>query len=275
MQRILLLCVFVVCVLLCACGTQEVSLSKGRFSFPVAHNFIGAAKELPQKTSINNMIVSLAYVPEESSLRMNDVKNDGKSVDFVYSLNRLPVMVSYTHLNKKRSFLLGFGLGCGRYFYGRFIAGGNKKHIEWGGYFDLGFGFDSGSYEYSYYESSGFFSTVGEGYIHRGDSTYSDESIFHFVWTLGGYVSYYHGAFGVTYAPSLYAPWNRFNLPVYAMNDGDYDYSFWFPEVLSQYVGISFWLTDHWKISGGATFLTPIYFNSIVVLANTSISFWF
>jgi hypothetical protein len=44
---------------------------------------------------------------------------------------------------------------------------------------------------------------------------------------------------------------------------------------VSQYVGLSFWITDHWKISGGVTFLTPVDFNDFAMTGNTSVGFWF
>ena len=272
MIRDSLLYLLIVAFFLSGCGTQEVCLSKGRFSFPVAHSFTGVAKELPENSSIDNGTVSLAYVPD-ASLRVSGVRNYGATIDFVYSLNRFPLMVSYMHLWKRQTAVFGFGFGGGRYIYGRFLAGLNQKHFEWGGYFDLGYSFDRGSYEYSFYESSGL-GLGGEEFSHYGDSTYSEKYIPHLTLAFGGYISYYNGAFGVTYAPSLYAPWCRSDLPINAFNSGNYDISFSFPIILSQYVGISFWLTEHWKIAGGATFLIPQSFDGLAITANTSISFW-
>ena len=266
------------CFLLCSCGTTEISMNKGTFDVPVQHNFIGVGKELPPKTSINNVTVSLAFVPEDS-LRIRKLYNDSTSsfkkskIDFNYKLNQFPVMASYMYYYKGHICIAGLGVGFGKYLFGRFVFGINDKHYETGMYGDLGYGFDKGAYDYRYYEASGFVTT--EGFSRSGDSTYSNKDIGHFVTSFGLYASYYYGPLGVTYSPSVYAPWRRRDLPVNAQNNDDYDIFFDFPKIISQYLGLSFWIMDHWKISGGVTFLTPVDFSDFVMTGNTSIGYWF
>lgn len=265
--------------LLCGCGTTEISMNKGRFDVPVHHNFIGVGKELPPKTSINNVTVSLALIPEDS-LKIRKLYNDSISsfkknkIDFNYKLNKFPVMASYTYYYKGAICIAGLGVGFGKYLFGRFVFGINDKHYETGMYGDLGYGFDKGTYDYRYHRSSGI-SFGGEGYNIYGDSTYSNSYIGHFVTSFGLYASYYYGAFGITYSPSVYAPWQRRDLPVNAQNNGDYDIHFVFPKIISQYLGLSFWITEHWKISGGVTFLTPVDFYDFAMTGNTSVGYWF
>lgn len=271
------------CILLCSCGLTEITMNKGRFDVPVQHNFIGIGKELPQSSSISNATVSVAYVPEDSLL-IRDLYNESSSdfyrskIDFKYKLNRFPVMASYMYFYKGEYFVAGAGVGLGEYLFGRFVIGVNEKNFEFGFGGDLGYGFGKGAYDYRYHRSSGF-SFGGEGYSIYGDSTYSDSYIGHFVTSFGLYASYYYGAFGITYSPSVYAPWQRRDLPVNAKDniesDGAYDVKFKFPKIVSQYLGLSYWITDHWKISGGVTFLTPVEFNDFVLTGNTSIGYWF
>ena len=269
----------VACIFFCACS--DMSMLKGRFDVPVQHNFIGVGKELPQKSSVSNVAVSAVYV-QEDSLRIRDLYNekdvkDGYSnptkIDFVYKLNNFPIMVSYTYIYKGELCVAGVSASIGRYLFGRFIFGVNDKNYEVGMYGDLGYGFDQGSYDYRY-DSGGLFG--GGPY---GDSTYSDKYIGHYVTSFGLYASYYYGPLGVTYSPSVYAPWQRRDLPVNAKgnveSEGAYDINFKFPQIVSQYLGLSFWITDHWKISGGVTFLTPVDFNDFAMTGNTSVGFWF
>lgn len=274
MTKMLLLYATVVCFLLCGCA--EISMSQGRFDVPAPHNFNGVGKALPEKSSISNVTISVAYVPKDS-LRIRGLYNNSKNstfekspVDFMYNLNRFPVMVSYMYLYKSQLYVAGVSVGVGKFLYGRFIFGINSKNMELGMYGDLGYGFDQGSYDYRYYGGSGLF---GDG--PSGDSAYTDKYIGHFVTSFGFYMSYYYGSFGVTYSPLVYAPWQRRDLPVNAKTEGDYDINFRFPKIVSQYVGLSYWFTEHWKLSGGVTILTPVSFNDLAVNANTSIGYWF
>lgn len=281
MNRILLFCVAVISVLLCSCTVREMALSEGEFEAPVPHNFIGVGRFLPEGSSINSIALSGAYVPD-ASLRIRGVYNDpgecgdeyddcffDKSrIDFRYNLDRFPVMASFTRLYKSRMAIAGFGAGISKYMYGRFIFGMNVRNYELGMYGDIGYGFGKGAYSYE----QRVYSLMGT--TEYGKSSYSDNSIGHFVSAFGGFFSLYHGNFGVTYSPALYAPWRRRDLPITESFE-DFDIVFDFPKIVSQYVGLSYWFMDHWKISYGGTFLTPVRFNDFVVLGNASVSYWF
>lgn len=284
MQRILLLCVFVVCVLLSACGsttskTDEMSLYKGRFMVPVIHHFVGVGGELPKKTSAKDLTLLMNYASDKS-LRVHGVYNDTNEqskknpIDFKYSLNSFPLALSFTYHRKLGSGTIGVSASGVTPFHGRFSYGMNTKHVECGFYLDFGFGFDKGSYDYHYVETTTknsllFIST--ESNVVAGDSTYSNYS-FHFLLAIGSYVSFYYGPFVVSYSPSYYSPWIDSPLPANGSDHGYYTIGFSFPAFLSQYVGLSYWLSDHWKISGGATLMIA-NFDDWTVVTNASIGF--
>lgn len=281
MNKKLFFCVAVFSALLCSCAVRELALTEGEFEAPVPHNFIGVGRYLPESSTINSITLSGAYVPS-ATLRVRGLKNEPEDcneeytdcdfikghIDFLYRLDRFPVMASFTRLYKSRIAIAGFAAGISKYMYARFIFGMNNKNYELGMYGDLGYGFSKGAYSYKQREYSLFES------LEYGESSYSDDNIGHFVTAFGGFASIYYGNFGVTYSPTLYAPWRRRDLPIKEDYE-DFDTFFDFPKIVSQYVGISYWITDHWKLSYGGTFLTPVGFNDVAITANTSIGYWF
>lgn len=287
MNRFLLFCALAASVLMGGCTVREMSLSEGVFEAPAHHNFIGIGKSLPENSGISNVTVSGVYVPDED-VRIHGVYNNPEECDseakdcffekgrikFWYDLDRFPVKASFSHFYKWQEAVAGFEIGLSKYLQARFILGLNHKNYELGMYGDLGYGFNKASYSYEQKEYA-LFSLVGEsGKVEQGSSSYSDDNIGHFVTAFGGYVSWYYGSFGMTYSPALYAPWARRDLPITESYD-DFDIFFNFPHFVSQYFGVSFWLTDHWKISGGATLLTPTDMDRFVVMGNTSVGYWF
>lgn len=286
MNRILLFCAIAFSVLMNGCAIREMSLSKGQFEAPAHHHFIGAGRNLPENSSINSLTLSGVYVPEEK-MRLHGVYNDPKECDsetkdcffeksrikFWYRLDRYPLKGSYTRLYKWQELVAGFEIGVSKYLQGRFIFGLNDKNYEVGMYGDIGYGFNKASYDYKQEEYT-LFSLVGENGHLYGESSYSDEYIGHFITAFGGYASLYYGVLGVTYSASLYAPWARRDLPISESHD-DFDVFFDFPKFLSQYLGMSFWITNHWKFSAGATLLSPVNMEEFVVMGNSSIGFWF
>ena len=280
MNRILLFCAVTFSVLMSGCTIRAMSLYKGDFEAPAYHNFVGVGKNLQENSGISNITLSGVYVPDRS-MRIHGLYNEPEDCDseakdcyftksrikFRYNLDRFPVMASYTHLYKWQKIIAGVGVGVSKYLQGRFIFGMNDKNYEFGAYGDIGYGFGEGKYSYK----QRAYDLFGDEY---GEYRYSDKYIGHFVSAFGGYASLYYGSFGVTYSPALYAPWRTRELPISESYE-DFDTFFDFPKIISQYIGLSVWITDHWKFTSGATFLTPVNMDQLVVTGNSSIGFWF
>lgn len=251
---------------------------KGEFEAEAPQNFVGVGKELPQNSTLNGFTVSGVYVP---NIRMHidnlynvypgdedDKETKGAKVNFWYELDKFPVTASYTRLYKAGMVAGGFSLNVGKNFFGRFIYGLNQKNYEVGIYGDIGYGFNKSEYIY-------LLGCDGSEYPYRNceeaDTISATQG--HFVSSFGSFVSLYYDGFGFTYSPMAYGPWRATNVDNH-YKDG-IDLEFDFPLIISHYVGVSFWLMDHWKFTGGASFLHAWEYEKFYVIGNASVGYWF
>ena len=267
---------------------RQGNLTQGTFEIGVPDNFTGIGKELPNNSSIKGLSLSLNYTTKDE-MKMKDVHNTGlkesdidplvsddddftimsrtKIKDFRYKRNRFPVSLAFTHLFKSSSDLSwGYSLGLDPGLYARVTGGINKKHFEVGAYFDLGL-YDLGEVSFDYYECTTY--TKSTGCTETSEVKHFKEK---YVWQarLGGgaYTSFYWNSFALSYSPMIYLPAIEQDFGFRTRVD--------LPFVLSQYIGASKWINNHWKVSLGATLLSSLYFNGgVYPTANTSLGYWF
>ena len=259
-------------------GCSYRPILKGEFEAEPPQNFVGVGKELPKNSTLNGFTVSGVYVP---NIRMHvdnlynvypgdgdgEGRIKGAKVNFWYELDKFPVMASYTKLFKMDQVVGGFSLNVGKNFFGRFIYGLNRKNYEAGVYGDIGYGFNKSHYIFM----PGCYNSLDKYNNCSVDTVSVTQG--HFVSSFGAYFSAYFDDFGFTYSPMAYGPWRAAYLDAYYNSDINLEFDF--PLIFSHYVGISFWLMDHWKFTGGASFLHAWEYEKFYVIGNASIGYWF
>lgn len=290
-------------VLLVGCSNptyRQGVVNRGTFEIGVPENFAGAGKTLPENSSINSFSVGFDYTTsaemkvrgvKNSELKLSDydplyygsdddfiVVKETKVESFKYKRNRFPLTASYTRLTKKLSEFYGFSVGIDPEPYGRFIFGANKESFEFGGYVDLGLGvFGIGDVSVDYYECLHGYSKE-ERCTERTEEKYFEVNDAGF-WRagLGAFASYFVKNFALSYSPYLYKPFLQefFDIKDEDGISSEFGIPVIYPWVLSQYVGASLWLNEHWKVSLGVTVLNSLDFDDFFLTANGSIGFWF
>lgn len=189
--------------------------------------------------------------------------------DFYYKRNRFPVSASFTYLKKYEFFVHGFSVGINPDVYARYVLGVNAERFEVGGFVDAGINFFSEN-SFDFYECVRY---SPEGCLEFSEIKHLDNEG---GWRLGAglYASLFVGRFALSYSPSIYH--NKGNL-----EDADYEGVDWLefrvnePFVLSQYMGASVWVHDHWKVTFGVTALSPLNFDDLYWTINSSVGYWF
>ena len=282
---------------------RQGNLTQGSFEIGVPDNFAGVGKELPANSSIKGFSLSLNYTTEEE-MKMKDVHNaklkesdidplvsddddftimsKTKIKDFRYKRNRFPVSFAFTHQFKAKDDLSwGYSIGLDPGFFTRVFGGVNKQHYEIGAYFDLEF-YDTGDVSFDYYECTSY--TLNNGCTETSDVKHFEEKNVRQARLGGGlYTSFYWNGFAVSYSPMIYMPSVEQGYESELEDMGAYDkenYEFRTrvdqPFVLSQYIGASKWINDHWKVSLGTTLLSSLYISDGVYLTvNSSLGYWF
>ena len=285
------------------CGTpiyRQGNLTRGVFETGTPENFSGFGKEMPSHSSVKSFSLSFDFSTtqemkmknvENQKLKLSDYdplysgsENDytilskTKIKDFRYKRNRIPVAVSFTHLFNEYDFAWGYSLGLDPGLYGRFVFGVNRKNFEIGAYIDLGL-VDFSDVSFNYYECMG--PTYGANACNEfsGEKHLEKDDVWQTRLGGGIYVTFFWNGFAFTYAPLLYMPIydNEFNVEKTDTTKGDdvLHIRVSYPFVLSQYLGISKWLNEHWKLSVGGMIQSSVYFNDVYLTANSSLGYWF
>lgn len=268
------------------------SVKKGSFEIDNPQNFAGVGKEFPSNSSIRSFTFYGAYVPDDD-LKMSEVWNVKRcahedagecigyetvprsKVDFVFDLSRFPLGFSYTHLYKEQIRVSGFSLGLTPSPYVRFIFGMNQNHWETGFYGSLGLEYNEASYElqacYHDWDENGIFSVTCR------NSEAKNKKISNILYGFGGYASFNLKPFAISYSPAISHPWSSRELPVGGSRSflDQVNVTIEYPLLLTQYVGLSFWIGEHWKLSAGSNLMSGIYFNDMLWSVIGSIGFWF
>ena len=281
---------------------RQGNLTQGTFEIGVPDNFTGVGKELPNNSSIKGFSLSLNYTTKDE-MKMKDVHNAElkesdidplvsddddytimsrtKIKDFRYKRNRFPVSFAFTHLFKMNSELSwGYSIGFDPALYARVSGGINKKNFEVGAYFDVGL-YNLGDVSFDYYECTSH--SPKDGCSETSEVKHFEKKNVRQARLGGGaYTSFYWNGFALSYSPMIYWPTVAQSYDLKEKNKYNKEETFDFktrveqPFVLSQYIGASKWINDHWKLSLGATLLSSLYFNSgAYPTANTSLGYWF
>lgn len=280
---------------------RQGNLTQGTFEIGVPDNFTGVGKELPRKSSIKGISLSLNYTTKDE-MKMKDVHNaklkesdidplvsdkDNYTImsrtkinDFRYKRNRFPASFAFTHLLKTNSpWLGGYSIGFDPGLYVRISGGFNMEHFEVGGYLDLGL-YNLGDVSFDYYECTTY--TKSTGCTETSEVKHFKEKNVRQARLGGGaYTSFYWNGFALSYSPMIYLPsivqeYELKEKGVYNEETFDFITRVELPFVLSQYIGASKWINSHWKVALGATLLSSLNFNGgVYPTANTSLGYWF
>ena len=250
---------------------RQGNLTQGTFEIGVPDNFTGVGKELPNNSSIKGFSLSLNYTTKDE-MKMKDVHNA--------ELKESDIDPLVSDLFKSSNALSGgYSIGFDPGLYARVSGGINKEHFEVGAYFDLGL-YDLGDVSFDYYECTTY--TKSTGCTETSEVKHFKEKN---VWQVrlggGAYTSFYWNSFALSYSPMIYLPtieqgYELKEQGVYKEETFDFRTRVELPFVLSQYIGASKWINNHWKVSLGATLLSSLYFNGgVYPTANTSLGYWF
>lgn len=282
---------------------RQGNLTQGTFEANVPENFSGIGKELARNSSIKGFSLSLDYTTSKE-MKMRNVENaklkksdydplisesDGdytimsetKIKDFRYKRNRFPVSFAFTHLFKanENDFTWGYSIGLDPGLYARIAGGINKKHFEVGAYFDIEF-VNFGDIDFDYYECTSH--TKESGCLKTSEEKHFKEKNVRQSRLGGGfYVSFYMHGFALSYAPFIYVPASLQAYDLEETNEHETTIYDGFhtrvdqPFILSQYIGISKWITDHWKLSLGSSLLSNMYLDDVYLTVNSSLGYWF
>jgi hypothetical protein len=282
---------------------RQGNLTQGTFEANVPENFSGIGKELARNSSIKGFSLSLDYTTSKE-MKMRNVENaklkesdydplisesDGdytimsetKIKDFRYKRNRFPVSFAFTHLFKanENDFTWGYSIGLDPGLYARIAGGINKKHFEVGAYFDIEF-VNFGDVNFDYYECTSH--TKENGCLNTSEEKHFKEKNVRQSRLGGGfYVSFYMHGFAVSYAPFIYVPASLQAYDLEETNEHETTIYDGFhtrvdqPFILSQYIGISKWINEHWKLSLGSSLLSNMYLDDVYLTVNSSLGYWF
>lgn len=287
-----------VVVLLCGCGTYKMSVNQGSFDTSVPPTVRGAEFEMPSNSSASRLTLGVQEYARKTT-KLSKVKNGASIVcykthcsdideyseilpptvaDISYVFTSFPVTFEYEHLQKGEIRYISYGVGLDPMPYGEAAVGLNFRFGEMGlsSYFGLDFG--KTKYNYDNISYTPCFITCGDDIDHDENTDYNSWQ-FHFRGGIGAYMSLFLGNIALTYSPQLNSPWlwkTDLNTKDYWGDDGtDYDISFDFPKVISNYFGVSYDFHKYVQYSMGVTVLNGWQLYERLYFLSSSISYIF
>lgn len=266
------------------CGQHNMNIIEGEFGISIPRTFSGLGKELPKDSTIYSLNLSANYTLD-SRIPLNDVWNDKvrcgfanslqhSKADMDYKIRNFPVSFSFTYFHKENIRTTGLSLYLDPFPSIEFLYGLNNTHLEAGAVSYVGIDINKAFYNYyALYKDSGILNNSDSEGNREGEETHY---LWHFKLSFGGYISGHWNNFAVTYSPTIYQPYAlQYDLPIDEDSKNDYDVSFVFPFLLQHYGGISFWATDHIRLSAGATLFSSLEFDDFYWTINSNIGYWF
>lgn len=261
--------------------TYKISVLEGDFEIALPYTFSGIGKELPKDSAIRNVTITAKYTSDKI-IPLENVYNaeynwalHRSKANIAYVIELFPVALEYSKITKATSKVFGYTLGLSPFPYTEFIYGYNGEHVEFGLTSYLGIDF----MHQAYYQFESYCEEVGIGVSSEYDRKgYKAENLWHIKAAIGGYFSGYWGNFALTYSPMIYQPYalhNGLSVGNKVTKIDYYDVQFHYPFLFKNYLGASYWLSDHIKVSAGLNLYSTFEFDNLYKDFNVSFGYWF
>ena len=247
------------------CHTYKMSVIEGDFEARIAPATRGAEFAMDSGSTVRRLSVAVRPMKNKSIDLVNvwnkevyvcdlegeckatddyDLKLDERKADIDYILKSFPVSIDFEWMNKFEMVYTAYGFGLDPLPYAKASFGFNFRYGEIGATAFWGLDYGKASYKYEgVFVSGGCIMCVSpEPKYTIGENS---DSYLHFRGGIGGYASLFLGPIALVYAPSLTKPWLwRDDLEGKAFQGiepmDDYDISFTFPWLITNYFGITY-----------------------------------
>ena len=244
---------------LCSCSWQKANVLEGTFDVYAPAPFTGASFSMDEKSSAMRVSIQIRKNDKETwqleDIENEDVNEDGVKLqgcnaNIAYRFKRFPVTGSFDYFSKNKISLWGAGIGLDPYPFIRGAVGVNSQHVEAGitAYVNVSLNHSSVKLNWVSHEYEGMM----YGYEDYHGSIENEQQEFKFHGGIGGFINFFPiKEIAISYAPFLYRPW-------WDDEVRDYEISFRFPFIFTQYFGASVLIAKHVQVSAGATlYLSP------------------
>ena len=195
---------------------------------------------------------------QNDDIHEDGVKLQGGDANIAYRFKRFPITGSFDYFSKNELSLWGAGIGLDPYPFIRGSIGINSRYIEVGvtAYLNVSMNTSNNKIEWVSHEYQG----IAYGYENYTGKEEGEYQEFKLHGGFGGFINFFPIKFiAISYAPFFYRPW-------WDDEVRDYEISFRFPFIISQYLGVSILIAKYVQLSAGAT----LYLSSAV-----KGSYWF
>lgn len=241
---------------LCSCGWQKAQVTEGIFDVYAPAPYTGAAFLMDEKSSAMRVSLQIRKSDKET-WQLEDIQNDeihseyqGQSLDksnanIAYRFKRFPITGSFDYFSKNKISMWGAGIGLDPYPFIRGTVGVNSQYIEVGlnAYLNISNNTSNNKIKWISHKYEGLMT----GYDDHSGSQEGEYQEIKFHGGFGGFINFFPiKSIAISYAPFLYRPW-------WDDEVRDYEVSFRFPCIISQYFGASILIAKHVQVSAGTT----------------------
>lgn len=246
---------------LCSCSWQKAQVTEGLFDVYAPAPYTGAAFSMDEKSSAMRASIQIRK-NEKETWQLEGIQNDpihsdnhGESLNtsnanIAYRFKRFPVTGSFDYFSKNIISMWGVGIGLDPYPFIRGTVGVNSRHIEAGitAYLNMSQNTSTNKINWISHNYEGMMS----GYEDHAGTVEGKYQEVKFNGGIGGFINYFPiKSIAISYTPFLYRPW-------WDDEVRDYEVSFRFPFIFTQYFGASVLIAKHVQVSAGATlYLSP------------------
>lgn len=254
MRKVFVIYALVTCIgaFLCSCSWQKASVKEGIFDVYAPAPFTGAAFSMDEKSRAMRASVQIRSYGKET-WQLEDIQNDdihedgvklqGGDANIAYRFKRFPITGSFDYFSKNELSLWGAGIGLDPYPFIRGSIGINSRYIEVGvtAYLNVSMNTSNNKIEWVSHEYQG----IAYGYENYTGKEEGEYQEFKLHGGFGGFINFFPIKFiAISYAPFFYRPW-------WDDEVRDYEISFRFPFIISQYFGVSILIAKHVQLSAG------------------------
>ena len=239
---------------LCSCSWQKANVLEGTFDVYAPAPYTGASFSMDEKSSAMRVSIQIRSYGKET-WQLKDVQNDdihedgvklqGGDANIAYRFKRFPITGSFDYFSKNELSMWGAGIGLDPYPFIRGTIGANSRYIEVGvtAYVNVSLNHSSVKLNWVSHEYGGMM----YGYEDYHGSIENEQQEFKFHGGIGGFINFFPiKEIAISYAPFFYRPW-------WDDEVRDYEISFRFPYIISQYFGASVLIAKHVQLFAGAT----------------------
>ena len=256
MKRFLIINVFFASLAfcLCSCSWQKAQVTEGIFDVYAPAPYTGAAFSMDEKSSAMRVSLQIRKNDKETwqlegieneYIHEDGVKLQGGDANIAYRFKRFPITGSFDYFSKNKISMWGVGIGLDPYPFIRGAVGVNSQNVEAGiiAYLNVSMNTSNNKIEWVSHEYEGMM----EGYENYSGTQEGEYQEIKLHGGVGGFINYFPiKSIAISYAPFLYRPW-------WDDEVRDYEISFLFPFIFTQYFGASVLIAKHVQVSAGAT----------------------